>query len=167
MPKRVHRNPSLHPLVALFFLCECRRDYSLQRSWSRVRIPPAPPIRGCSSAVEHENVPSPSSQFFYSTMNAFVISGYPPVAARPCRFESGHPSGCGGIGRRTFDHGTARHGLFTFGANAGRAPGRASNQKVRRSRVQAPAIGSPVVAQFSPFYFVASCSFVTNAVGIT
>ena len=105
-----HTSP--HPRRSFFFLCECRRDYSLQRSWSRVRIPPAPPIRGCSSAVEHENVPSPSSQFFFLTMNAVVISGYPPVAARSCRFESGHPSGCGGIGRRTFDHGTARHGLF-------------------------------------------------------
>lgn len=39
--------------VALQLRCECRWDYSLQRSWSRVRILPGPPWT-CSSAVEHE-----------------------------------------------------------------------------------------------------------------
>jgi hypothetical protein len=46
----------LPSLVALFLMsrCECRWNYSLSRSWSRVQPPPVPDHWDRSSEVEHE-----------------------------------------------------------------------------------------------------------------
>lgn len=84
-------------LVALHLRCECRWDYSFISSWSRVRIPPGPPW-ACSSAVEHDNIPSPSSQL------SVVPRSLPRMPARlhdpvGCRFDSGHGSPCSSTDR--------------------------------------------------------------------
>lgn len=51
--------PSLVAHIGLMSHCECRWNYSLLSSWSRVRVPSAPILGGRSSVVEHDCFTNP------------------------------------------------------------------------------------------------------------
>jgi hypothetical protein len=59
-PQPGNRHGSVLPLLSRFFempCCECRWNYSLLSSWSRVRVPPVPNQGDRSSVVEHDVSP--------------------------------------------------------------------------------------------------------------